>query len=206
MKYVIGVYGFAATGKTTISKLLRDEFNAVFISADELGHKALVEKKRDIVDVFGSSILDEFNNIDRTSLAKIVFSDENALKKLECISHKYIYDEVERIIKNRDETIIIEAALLYKIKLNTLCDLKIYIESKKKCIIERLKARGLNENEAKKLIKLQRDVKINKTGADIVVKNVKNYEELLVITKSIGQQYDREIRLATGRKKQIVFK
>jgi len=206
MKYVIGVYGVAATGKTTISKLLRDEFNAVFISADELGHKALVEKKKDVVDVFGSSILDEFNNINRASLAKIVFSDEDSLKKLEYISHKYIYDEVKRIIENSDKTIIIEAALLYKIKLNTLCDLKIYVESKKKCIIERLKARGLNENEAKKLIKLQRDVKINKAGADIVVKNIKSYEELLVITKSIGQQYDREIRVTTGRKKQIVFK
>ena len=206
MKHVIGIYGIAATGKTTISKLLCDEFNAIFISADEIGHKALIEKKKEIVDVFGSVILDECGNINRSVLAKIVFTDEAPLKKLEAISHKYIYDEIENIIKKTDETIIIEAALLYRIKLDTLCNIKIYIESKKKYVIERLQKRGLNRREIKKLIKLQRDVKINKSGADIVVKNVKSYEELLIIAKRIGQQYDRKTGLVKGRRKQIVFK
>ncbi len=206
MKYVIGISGIAATGKTTISKLLCDEFNAIFISADEIGHKALVEKKKEIVEVFGSSILDESGNINRSALGKIVFRDEESLKKLEAISHKYIFDEIESVIKKTDETIIIEAALLYRIKLDTLCNIKIYVESKKKYVIERLKKRGLNEIEIKKLIKLQRDVKINKSGADIVVKNVKSYEELLIIVKRIGQQYDRKNGLVKRRKKQIVFK
>lgn len=205
MKKVIGISGIVASGKTTVSKLLRDYYNAVLISADELGHKALIEKKKDIVDVFGSIILDENGNINREVLAKIVFSNKNNLKKLECISHKYIYDEVERIIKNSDNVIIIEAALLYRIKLNTLCDLKIYVESKKIDIIKRLKKRGFDEIRAKKLIKLQRDVKINKSDADIVVKNMKNYENLIIITKRIGQQYEREIKFRR-RGKQAVFK
>ena len=206
MKHVIGIYGIAATGKTTISKLLCDEFNAVFISADEIGHKALVKKKKEIVEAFGRVILDDSGNINRSILGKIVFSNEDSLKKLEAISHKYIYDEVASIIKKTDATIIIEAALLHRIKLDTLCNIKIYVESKKKCVVERLQKRGLNKIEIKKLIKLQRDVKINKSGADIVVKNVKSYEELLIIAKRIGQQYDRKIGLIKGRRTKVVFK
>lgn len=206
MRNVIGVYGLLASGKTTFSKMLSSYIDALYISADEIGHAALTLKKDDIVHAFGLSILDEDNNINRKTLGRIVFSDKKKLKKLESISHPFILDQIKKIIDSTDKDIVIEAALLHRIKIDKLCNLKIYIDSNVSSIVSRLKNRSIDEDKARKLIKIQRDVKINKSDADIVVKNMRDYRNLLIITKKIGLQYGSEKLYKKQRRRQITYK
>ena len=206
MRNIIGVYGLLASGKTTFSKTLSSYINALYISADEIGHLALTSKKYDIVNAFGLRILDEDNNINRKTLGRIVFSDKKKLKKLESISHPFILDQIKKIIESTDKDIVIEAALLHRIKIDKLCNLKIYIDSKVSSIVSRLKNRSIDEDKARKLIKIQRDVKIKKSDADIVVKNMRDYKKLLVITKKIGLQYGSERLYKKQRRRQITYK
>jgi dephospho-CoA kinase len=136
----------------------------------------------------------------------LYFLIKKKLKKLESISHPFILDQIKKIIESTDKDIVIEAALLHRIKIDKLCNLKIYIDSKVSSIVSRLKNRSIDEDKARKLIKIQRDVKIKKSDADIVVKNMRDYKKLLVITKKIGLQYGSERLYKKQRRRQITYK
>ena len=74
----IGITGTIASGKTTVSILLRRKGFRVF---DCDGYSRILYQKTNpcfqkITDTFGPSILDEFGEIDRRKLAAVGFSDE----------------------------------------------------------------------------------------------------------------------------------
>ena len=46
MKNVIGIYGLICSGKSSFSKLLAKELNALYIDADIIGHEALNDKDK----------------------------------------------------------------------------------------------------------------------------------------------------------------
>jgi dephospho-CoA kinase len=89
---IIGVTGGIGSGKSTVSRTLRD-LGAVVIDADQVarmvtakGGKALLE----LVAYFGDSILDESGELNRKKLAELVFNDQVKLHALDAITHKYI--------------------------------------------------------------------------------------------------------------------
>ena len=103
MKRVIGITGGIGSGKSTVSNILREEYGAHIIDCDELARDILMpgEKAyREVVEHFGRDILtgksDNGYNIDRKKLADIVFNDLDELKKLEFITHKYVYEEIKK--------------------------------------------------------------------------------------------------------------
>jgi dephospho-CoA kinase len=90
----IGLTGGIATGKSTVSKILRDIGIAV-IDADILarevtkpGSKAIEEIKQ----AFGSEMVGADGNLDRSRLGRVVFKDQEKLKKLETILHPKIQE------------------------------------------------------------------------------------------------------------------
>lgn len=96
---VIGITGPIGSGKSTVTGILLKSYGAKIINADDIykeivkaGQKALKE----IVDSFGSGILDNSGELDRRKLGEIVFKDSEKLKLLNSITHKYV---VERIIR-----------------------------------------------------------------------------------------------------------
>lgn len=75
---MIGLTGGIASGKTTICARLK-ELGAHVISCDRLGHSAYKKGTKcyqEMVDHFGTSILDSNSEIDRKKLGPIVFSDQ----------------------------------------------------------------------------------------------------------------------------------
>lgn len=193
MKRIIGVCGLISSGKSSFAKELSSVMNAIYIDCDKVAHIALEEKKEQIIKLFGSSILNAENKIDRKKLGFIVFSNKSKLKKLEKISHSFVNEYLKKEIENTDKNIVVEAALLFKNGTNKLCTDTIYIESRKKDIIKRLiKNRGMSLREAKKRIKIQRYVKNKKSNTDIIVINIGRLKGLLDIAKIIGRCYGQE--------------
>ncbi|MDU6767088.1 MAG: dephospho-CoA kinase, partial [Gemella haemolysans] len=96
----IGITGSIACGKSTVSDYLKEKGYTI-IDADKLGHVALTSEdvKRRLSETFGANILVN-NEISREVLGKLVFGNDNNLKKLNNIIHPKIK---ELILKLQEE-------------------------------------------------------------------------------------------------------
>ena len=87
--FVVGLTGPMGAGKSTVGAMLR-ELGAKVLDADALVHDEQLRGTvgySAIVQQFGTKILDEEKEIDRTKLAAEVFGDPMKLQRLERILH-----------------------------------------------------------------------------------------------------------------------
>ena len=95
---IVGLTGGIATGKSTVSKILRDN-GYIVIDADVLSRKVVEIGKpayNKIIDCFGSHILSDDNTIDRKALGKLIFSNDRLRLKLNAITHPDIFEELKK--------------------------------------------------------------------------------------------------------------
>jgi dephospho-CoA kinase len=86
---VIGLTGGIASGKSTIARRFA-EHGAVVVDADILARQAVEVGSPTlarIVDTFGSQVVASDGSLDRSALARIVFSDSAARNTLNSIVH-----------------------------------------------------------------------------------------------------------------------
>src|SRR5271169_3514126 len=116
-----GLTGGVASGKSTAARMF-EELGAVVIDADLLGHELLrppLPAYHEVVQRFGSTILDATGVIDRHGLGKIVFADYAELDALNAILHPKIISRVEQLAKEFEATrpqhvILVDAALIFE--------------------------------------------------------------------------------------------
>ena len=127
---IIGIAGGIASGKSTIAGIFAEQ-GVKIIDADAIGFDIVQPQKkawREIVKAFGKDILEKDGTINRKKLGVLVFSDAKALRKLNEITHPLIIENIKEQIekhsntieelfgqkhkKNREELVIIDAALL----------------------------------------------------------------------------------------------
>lgn len=204
MKNVIGIYGLICSGKSSFSKLLAKELKALYINADIIGHEALINKKEELIEEYSNDILDSDKNIDRKKLGKIVFRNSKKLRKLESITYSYIENEVYKLINSTEKDIVIEAALIMRSEIYKMCNSLIYVNSKTCDIIKRMrKSRNISEKEARKILKMQIDVKNKKFNADIIINNMRDYNHLIIVSKKLGRHYGTKSK--SKRRKRIFY-
>lgn len=190
---VIGITGPAGSGKSTISKIIKTIYKdkASIIDVDRLGHEVLTYFfiKEKLKEVFGEEIFDDDTNISRSKLGEIVFSNKEKLELLNQIVHPEILNKTEQILKeisNKNDIIIIDAALLFKIGLDKLCDKIIYVDAPEELRIKRLsEKRGIPLEKAKNIIKSQEH--INSERCDFKILNIGNFDQLYKETEKIIQ-------------------
>ena len=107
---------------------------------------------------FGEDIF-ENGRVNRKILGNIVFSSEKLLRELERIIHPKMVEKVVEMVKNLDGVIVLEAAILERMKLDRICDYVITIVSDEKNIFERMKKKGFSDDEIRKRLSQQKDVK-----------------------------------------------
>lgn len=124
-KFVIGLTGNIATGKSVVRKML-EHLGAYGIDADALGHRAIAKDApgyKSVVDTFGKWILAPDGQVDRAKLARIVFTDPDALVQLEAIVHPLVRQAVDLLIKRSSQkVIVVEAIKLLEGPLGQACD------------------------------------------------------------------------------------
>ena len=182
---VIGLTGGIATGKTTVSEILR-ELGAEVLDADRVGHEAYLPDTptyNDVVSTFGREIVREDRQINRGKLGAIVFSDPANMKKLTDIMWPRMADIVaERIEEQKTrgtEVMVVEAAVLLEAKWDSLTDEVWVTVSPEASMIERLaESRGLTEEQAKDRINSQMAVEERIKRADVVIHNDSGQGEL----------------------------
>ena len=128
---IICICGKSGSGKSTVAKLIQEERpNSIHIDIDKIGHKSHTDEKvrQELITIFGEVILTN-NNIDRKKLGKIVFSNKEAMKKLESITWNYMEQKIDEIINNnKDKIIILDWLLLPKTKYFETSDLRILVD------------------------------------------------------------------------------
>ena len=94
-RFLLGVTGGIATGKTTVVNMLRAK-GALVIDFDLLARRVAAPDKpawKDIVAYFGEQVLQEDRNLDRKKLSEVIFRDLEKRKKLESFTHPRILGE-----------------------------------------------------------------------------------------------------------------
>lgn len=190
---VIGIAGKYCSGKNSVISPLESR-GFYHIDVDKLGHKALKARKEELIKIFGKGIEKEDGSIDRKALGSIVFSSPEMRKKLEGVVHPEMVRMTEEIIKEKNCDIIINAAILFEMKLDRLCDFVIWVEAPFFFrVVRGMKRDSLSLPAVLKRIWTQRKMDPNKvfSNADIyIVKNrgnrrqtAKKIEDILLTRK-----------------------
>jgi dephospho-CoA kinase len=179
-KYVIGLTGNIATGKSVVRKML-EHLGAYGIDADALAHRAIAKDApgyQPVLDTFGSWILTPEGQIDRTRLGRIVFSDSEALEKLETIVHPMVRQAIDLLVRRAGQKIIVlEAIKLLEGSLRTACDNIWVTTAPMEVQLRRLRIkRGMSAEVARQRIAAQPPQTQKIEAADVVIKNNGSFE------------------------------
>lgn len=180
-KYVIGLTGNIATGKSVVRKML-EHLGAYGIDADALGRRAIARGApgyKPVLDTFGKWILNSDQQIERSRLAKIVFSDSHALELLESIVHPLVRQAIDLLVKrSKHRVIVIEAIKLLESPLRKNCDTIIVTYAPPEVQIARLmQKRSLSEAEARQRITAQSSQEEKMLAADLLIRNEGSFED-----------------------------
>jgi len=165
-----------ASGKNMAAEILRCEWGCAVIDLDRLGHHVLTRLTGPLLAAFGGGILrsdDAGGGIDRAALGRIVFSDPGALSRLESIVHPEMVREVREILdEDRSPACVLNAAILHRMGLDTLCHHVVYISVPANSLVERIMERnGLSREAALERLAGQEDVNRFGKSADTVLEN-----------------------------------
>jgi dephospho-CoA kinase len=179
-KYVIGLTGNIATGKSLVRRML-EHLGAYTIDADGLAHQVMTPRApayKPVIQMFGQWILDSEKRIDRTKLGAVVFSHPDALAKLEALTHPIIGKAIDTLItRARHKVIVVEAIKLLEGPLADQVDTIWVVDAGDEVQLRRLMQRGLSKLEAMKRIQVQNPQSEKLARAGVVINNTGTPEE-----------------------------
>ena len=181
-KYVIGLTGNIATGKSVVRRML-EHLGAYTIDADALSHRVISKGApgyQPVLETFGKWLLDKDGQISRSKLGHLVFADKEALKQLEGIIHPYVRQAIDILVKRaKQRVIVIEAIKLLESGLSDQCDSVWVSDAPQHVQIERLmRKRGLSEGDALQRIHSQSSQKEKLAAANVIITNNGSYDDL----------------------------
>ncbi len=180
-KYVIGLTGNIATGKSVVRKML-EHLGAYGIDADALSHRATAKGApgyQATVDAFGKWILASDGEIDRVKLGRLVFNDAEAMARLEDIIHPLVSQAIDIMVKRAPQkVIVIEAIKLLESELRNVCDTVWVVNVPEEVQIKRLmEKRGMSRDEAVQRIHFQSAQHQKLAAANVVIQNTGSFEQ-----------------------------
>lgn len=181
-KYVIGLTGNIATGKSVVRRML-EHLGAYTIDADTLSHRVISKGApgyQPVLDRFGTWLLDKDGQIDRGKLGRLVFADGEALAQLEDIIHPYVGQAIDILSKRATQhVIVIEAIKLLESELRSYCDTIWVTDAPQEVQVERLmRKRALSREDALQRVHSQPAQKEKLSAAKVVITNNGSYDDL----------------------------
>ena len=181
-KYVIGLTGNIATGKSVVRRML-EHLGAYTIDADALSHRVVAKGApgyQPVVNTFGTWVLNKDGQIDRDKLGRLVFADAQALKQLEDIIHPYVGQAIDILARRATQrVVVIEAIKLLESGLRNLCDSIWVTDAPQHVQIERLiRKREMSPETALQRVHSQSAQKQKLAAAHMVITNTGSYENL----------------------------
>lgn len=181
MTLVIGLTGGIASGKSTVSQMIKEKGIRV-VDADIIAKEAVSKGSaalHQIVQTFGEEVLLPNGELNRQQLGAIIFSDEEKRKKLNAIVHPEVRKEMlkqrDEGVSNQETFVVLDIPLLFESKLEGLVDRIIVVYTTPDLQLSRLMNRNdLSEEEALNRIHSQQPLEEKCQKADRVIENTKD--------------------------------
>ena len=181
----VAVTGNVASGKSTLSSLWARE-GVPLLQADELARSVVepgTEGLAAVVDAFGRDILAADGRLDRNFLRDLVFREAESRTRLEGILHPLILARREEWMAEREgegiRLAVAEIPLLFEVGLEGEFDVVVLVDAPHAERLRRLlEDRGLEEEEAKRMMDAQQPPEEKRDRAHFVVPNAGSKEDL----------------------------
>lgn len=194
-KYVIGLTGNIAVGKSYIRQMLQ-HLGAYPIDADQLTHQATAPGApayKPVVELFGRFIVDEDGRINRARLGAIAFSMPEALAALESVIHPAVRQAIGILItRSPHQVVVVEAIKLLEGDLAQAVDAVWVVDAPPDVQLRRLvEKRKLALEDARKRIAAQRPQAEKLEKAHVIIRNDGNVEETWKQVQSAWEDVQR---------------
>jgi dephospho-CoA kinase len=197
----LGLTGGIASGKSAVAGMLR-ELGFAVLDADSLGHTLIepgMTAYEEVVRTFGPSVLDGQQRVDRSKLGAVVFADRAKLDALNAIVHPRVKAEIVRQLTEwaRDgerAAAFVEAALRGGAGYLDELDELVVAWSRPEQQLERLRARGVSEAEARQRIAAQMPVEEKLTFATEKIDCSGTIEETRRQVEALAEKFRQRAR------------
>jgi len=179
----VGLTGGIASGKSTVSSMLR-ALGAVVIDADQLARDVVAKGTpglQAVVEEFGPSVLTDTGELDRPAVARVVFADDSARKRLEGIVHPLVFEEIVRLEAEAPAGALVvhDIPLLAESGRGDTFDAVVVVDAPPELQVSRMvRDRGWTEEEARSRMGAQASREDRRAVATYVIENTGSLEEL----------------------------
>lgn len=184
MTVVIGLTGGIASGKSTVSNMVKN-LGIRVVDADQISREVVEVGKpayQQILSVFGDEILHQDKTINREKLGAIIFGDQSKREQLNKIVHPAVRIEmlngVEEEKEKNSKAVVLDIPLLFESKLTHMVDKTILVYVDEETQLKRLMQRnGYKEEEARMRIGSQLPLRTKIELSDEIIDNNGTIEE-----------------------------
>lgn len=174
----IGLTGGIASGKSTVSNMIKD-LGIPIVDADVAAREVVKPGEaayEQIVAHFGETILAEYQTLNRKQLGRLIFENEKERMALNAIVHpqvrKWMLEKVEAYKQKREAAVVLDIPLLIESRLTDWVEKVIVVYVPYDLQLERLMERDrLSKDEAMGRIHTQMPLEEKKAHADRVIDN-----------------------------------
>lgn len=185
MTRTIGLTGGIGTGKSTVSRLLREK-GVTVIDADEATRAVQApgsEGLARLVEEFGASILTPEGALDRPRLAALAFADPEARRRLNEIVHPlvrvWMAERQGEAVARGDPQVVLDIPLLFESRGAGALEDVILVYAPDEVALRRLvELRGMTEEEARARMGAQMPIEDKRRLARFVIENTGSLDQL----------------------------
>lgn len=189
---IIGITGKSGSGKSKIAGDLASQLNAKLLSIDLISHQATETEnfKTFVKENISKSVFDKNGNIMRKALGEIVFQNPKKLDMINECAEKIMNGIIDNIINHSHSSLIIlEYALLPKMKYFDMCDIKILVNADETVRRNRIIKRD-NISEEYFSLREKNSLSYDNSNFDIIIEN--NTNETYDLKNIIEQIHKKE--------------
>jgi dephospho-CoA kinase len=197
VKFVVGLTGGIGSGKSAAAAEF-GRLGATVVDTDAIAHE-LTEKGGsalpEISRLFGENFISGDGAMDRSRMRELAFSDPAARKKLEALLHPMIREESARRIAAAPGPYVVHVIPLlveggdYRGRVNRV----LVVDAPEEVQVARVRERGLDEQQIRKIIGVQAPRAVRLQAADDVIDNGGT---LGALRKQVGELHKKYLEFA----------
>lgn len=198
MELVLGITGGVGAGKSRILEILKQEYGARIIQADQVA--AALEAPGEpgllaLTELFGTEILDRDGSLDRKAFARRIFTDEKALDMVNQVIHPMTWKKIQEMLEQEPCPVTAVEAALFNEESRSLCRHMVFIDtSEENRILRLMEGRGYSREKCLDIMKNQPDRAYFLQLSDYVIDNNGSLEAVRSQVRRMMEEVTNEIR------------